>query len=61
MSDDCYCQTTGESVQKVKRENAMLRDKGFQNLGETHVFKKKVQFRLRFLNHQRFLFHWQAQ
>ena len=40
VSDDCYCQIPDDSVQRVKRENAMLRGKG-QNPGETHIFKKK--------------------
>jgi len=42
MSDVCYCQTPDESVQRVKRENAMLRDKGCQNPGETHILKETV-------------------
>jgi hypothetical protein len=42
VSDECYCQTPDESVQRVKRENVMLRDKGCQNPGETHILKKNV-------------------
>ena len=62
MSDDCYCQTPDERVQRVKRENAMLRDRGGVKTQAKRTFWKKTsQFGPHFLNHQRPLFHWQAQ